>query len=550
MRLSAPTTQFDIPDELLVRLRDDVVQRRIESGIQWFQAHRDLLLTLDPAQKNAAPFVDHLAQWVDIGYGDAGVIRDLLSRFPKTNRAALPLCDYVHLRLAEGMAAAAEEESEEAIGHFDFIISLGEEVVADKQLLALAHFWKGRCQRKRGEYDNALTHTVQGKELALELGYRRMAAVMQVLESWLNFQKDRLPQAVSNLQEAEGVLRETDDSVTLGNIHSGYGRIAMREGRYDHALDHFAAAIEWYRKRDPRHRNLARSLANIAYAKRLIALRLARKIDAEVAERRKAVSRKASPAGSASAPYRQKFERLRTEAFANLEQAEDIYRSHHHHRGLGTVRIDRGFLLLDSGDIERAAVEADEAYEQGEEKKDRILMARARILQSTIETAKYEEGIDERQEPALHAQRALDYAKDALTLAMQTENRRLRARAYICQGLMFCNDLFGNPEGARDCCDRAAGYLTPGHHDHLWEEHQALKAKVLQTGSVDATLRKWSQGEVEGKSFQEMTEQFAELIIPKVWEREGRKVSRVATKLSVSPKKVRRILNRLGLKGD
>lgn len=546
MSSSAQTTQFEISDELLAHLREDVVERRIERGIQWFLTHRDQLLALDPAQKNAAAFVDHLAQWVDIGYGDAGIIRELLSRFPKANRATLPLCDYVHLRLAEGMAAAAEEETEEAIGHFDFIISLGEEVVGDKQLLALAHFWKGRLQRKQGEYDSALSHTVKGRELALELGYRRMAAVMQVLESWLNFQKERLPQAVTILQEAEAVLRETDDSVTLGNIHSGYGRIAMREGRYDHALENFAAAIECYRKRDPRHRNLARSLANMAYAKRLLALRLARKIDAEVAERRKLATREPAPA---AVPYRQRFERFRAEAFADLDQAESIYRSLPHHRGLGTVRIDRGFLLLDSGDIERAAVQADEAYEQGEEKKDRILMARARILQSTIETAKYEEGIDE-QEPALHAQRALDYAKDALTLATQTENRRLRARAYICQGLTFCNDLFGNPEGARDCCDRAAEYLTPGHHDQLWEEHQALKAKVLQAGSVDATLRKWSQGLVGEKTFQQMTEEFAELIIPKVWEREGRKVSRVAVKLSISPKKVRRILNRLGLKGD
>jgi DNA-binding NtrC family response regulator len=43
-----------------------------------------------------------------------------------------------------------------------------------------------------------------------------------------------------------------------------------------------------------------------------------------------------------------------------------------------------------------------------------------------------------------------------------------------------------------------------------------------------------------------MTEEFAELIIPKVWEREGRKISRVAARLSISPKKVRRILSRVG----
>jgi DNA-binding NtrC family response regulator len=63
-------------------------------------------------------------------------------------------------------------------------------------------------------------------------------------------------------------------------------------------------------------------------------------------------------------------------------------------------------------------------------------------------------------------------------------------------------------------------------------------------------LRKWSQGETEDYSFQQLVDRFADLIIPKVWEREGRKVSRVAKKLSISPKKVRRVLSRLGLKGD
>ena len=47
-------------------------------------------------------------------------------------------------------------------------------------------------------------------------------------------------------------------------------------------------------------------------------------------------------------------------------------------------------------------------------------------------------------------------------------------------------------------------------------------------------------------TFQELTEQFAEIVIPKVWEKEDRKVARVAKRLSVSPKKVRRILARAG----
>jgi tetratricopeptide (TPR) repeat protein len=547
---SPQTTRLDISDDLLTRLREDVVLRRIENGIEWFRAHRDLVLSLDPAQKNAAAFVGYFSQWMDIGYGDAGIVRELVTRFPRASRATLPLCDYIHLRLAEGMAASAEEEREAAIRHFDFIISLGEEVVQDKQLLALAHFWKGRCQRNQGEYDSALAHTVRGRELALELGYRKMAAVMQVLESWLYFQKDKLGPATEILEDAESALRETDDSVALGNIYSGYGRVALREGRYDQALGHFAKAIEWYSKRDPRHRNLARTLANMGYAKRLISLRLAGKIDREMAQRRKAATGDPTRKASADWPSRQRFERFREEAFSNLAQAEDIYSSLHHHRGLGTVRVDRGFLFLDTGDIERAGLEADEAYELAAERKDRILMARARILQSMIESAKYEEGIDEGQDQTLHAQRAQDYAKDALTLAHRTENRRLLARAYIRQGLTLCSDFFNTPEAAKECCDHAEEYLTPGNHDQLWEEFQALKARILRTGTVDAMLRKWSHGLTGDQTFQQMTEEFADLIIPKVWESEGRKVSRVAAKLSISPKKVRRILRRLGLKGD
>ncbi len=537
------TARFEIPDELLTRLREDVVLRRIGTSIEWFQEHRDAMLFLDPDQKNAAAFVGYFSQWVDIGYGDAAIVRELLSRFPKSKRATLPLCDYIQLELAEGMVASSEEETEKAIARFDLILTLGEEAVADKQLLALAYFWKGRCKRKQGEYDSALANTRKGRELARELGYPRMSAVMQVLESWLYFQKERLPEAVASLQEAEAVLVETDDSVTLGNIQSGYGRIALREARYEQALDHFARAIELYRKRDPRHRNLARSLANMAYVKRLTAIRLAHKIDAAARQRRK-------QPGSAGAPIpsRERVEQLRAEVFLNLAQAEEIYRALHHHRGWGTVHIERALLCLDTGDVEGAGAEAEQAYQLGAEKRDNILEARARIVQCIIESAKYEEGLDE--DPTVHAQRALDYARDALTFAKHTENRHLLARAYIFQGMVLASDFFNNTEAARDCCDRAEEYLTPGVHDHLWEEHQALKARVLRGGGVDVMLRKWSQGVIEDQTFLQLVERFEELIIPKVWEREGRKVSRVATRLSISPKKVRRILGRLGLKAD
>ena len=73
------------------------------------------------------------------------------------------------------------------------------------------------------------------------------------------------------------------------------------------------------------------------------------------------------------------------------------------------------------------------------------------------------------------------------------------------------------------------------------------KTRILGSANIDSTLRSWSQGEVGNKTFQQITDEFAEIIIPKVWEREDRRISRVATRLSISPKKVRRILKAAGL---
>ena len=74
-----------------------------------------------------------------------------------------------------------------------------------------------------------------------------MAAVMRVLESWLLFQRGDAKQALDILQAAVLVLNKTDDYLTLGNIHSSYGRIAGRQGRFQHAIDDFTAAIAQYK---------------------------------------------------------------------------------------------------------------------------------------------------------------------------------------------------------------------------------------------------------------------------------------------------------------
>ena len=135
---------------------------------------------------------------------------------------------------------------------------------------------------------------------------------------------------------------------------------------------------------------------------------------------------------------------------------------------------------------------------------------------------------------------------EALKLAQGTQNRRLLAGACIARGITAANDFFQEWEKARQCATEATTLIGPGESDHLVEDLAWLKARIVQASGINDTLRNWSEGMVGSKTFQQITEEFAEIVIPKVWLREGRKISRVAAALSISPKKVRRILRNVG----
>jgi tetratricopeptide (TPR) repeat protein len=542
-----PSANLQIDAGFLSQLREHVAAREIERGIACLRSQQDLIANLDPSQENAAHLLAHLAIWIDIGFSGPP-LQELLQRFEHLepgSRSKLSIADYICLRMAEGMNAMVEEAMETAIGHFDFVLSLAKEL-DDPFLLAIACFWKGRCLRRRGEYDEALIYTGKGRDLAVGLGHLRMAAVMQVLASWLLFQQGKWKEAVRISQAAEKVLGETDDYVTLGNIQSFYGRMARREGRFDKAIEYFESAIGHYGKRDPRHPNLARSLANMALAKRGIALQLQKRIDRDVQRRRKTSAAAKGKPSATSQDSRGRLAELRREALEHLEAARAIYEQRPNHHGLGTVYMNAAYIHLDGGDFQRAEDEAASAYEVAEQKQDYILMVRARILQCMIENAKVEEEIGGGADPGSHARRAFEFSQEAIDLAKHTQHHLLLANAYLWQGLTQCNSFFDNPEAARESYDLARASCEANPSDNIWQELQTLGAKILRKGSVHPALKAWSQGAVGEKTFRQISEEFAEIVIARVWEREGRKVSRVAARLSISPKKVRRILARVG----
>jgi tetratricopeptide (TPR) repeat protein len=549
----APVPQ-SIDADLLSRLQQHVAEREVESGIRCLQSLQPFLSELSPSHEGAARLIAQLAIWTDIGFNGPPLV-ELLKRFTsnKSARSKLSVGDYACLRMAEGMLAMAEESMESAISHFDFVLSLSEEI-NDRFLLSIVYFWKARCLRRRGEYDEALIYTNKGKELAIAMGHMRMAAVMQVLEGWLLFQHGKWKEALRVTRAAETVLRETDDYVTLGNIESFYGRLARREGRFDKAIEFFENAIRDYEKRDPAHPNLARSLANMALAKRGIALELQRTVDRNAARRRKTTAKakdKADKTTERENPdqdrrkhdYLDRLARLRGEALDHLNAARLIYEQRPNYHGAGTVHLNAAYIHLDSGDYQLSEAEAAAAYEVAEQKQDYILMGRARILQCMIDNAKVEEDVGD---PGSGARRALEFSQEAIDLAKHTQHQLLLANAYVWHGLTQCNSFFDNPDTARESYDLARAACGAKPNNNIWQDLQTLRAKILHKGSVDPMLKAWSQGAIGEKTFQQISEEFAEIVIARVWEREGRKVSRVASRLSISPKKVRRILARAG----
>jgi tetratricopeptide (TPR) repeat protein len=520
--------------EVAEKLAGALARREVEQGFALLREAAEQLEAIDSAQESAARLVLVVAEWVDAGYSDHRLIEILLRKFPPERRRKMPVSEYLLLRMAEAFSCIAQEDADGAIHLLQFVIQ-AERELNDPRLMVLTHFWKGRAHRKKGEYEAALHDIVEARRLAGRMGESKLTSLIQIQEGWINFQLGRGKEGLRLLDQAEAGLKQTDDWLALGNIESARGRIVRRSGEYAQALHHFDGAVSIYARRYPNHRNLARALVNAAYVKRLIALQLRKQIDSRT-------SKTTEGSGGAHA----KYSKLCRDALEQLHRAGEIYAHHQHHGGTGTVLVNAGQLHLDQGDFDRAAQEALKAYDLAQQKHDHILMARSRVLQAACENARVEEQLED-SDLALHANLARQHADEAISLAQQTENRRLTAGAYLARGNTAANDFFQEWDEAKKYVDLAASLISPEDKDHLWEELAMLKSRILRASKIDDTLRAWSEGMLGDSTFQQVTEQFAEIVIPKVWAREGRKVSRVAQRLSVSPKKVRRILRNAGL---
>src|SRR5450432_4510420 len=129
--------------------------RHVSEGAAMLGKAENAWAKLLPNHPHATALLLLIAQWVDVGYRGHHFLDTMLEKFPLECRRKLPLEDYLRVRMAEGFRALSVEEVDRAIETFEFVLR-AEREAPDEHLAMLAHFWKGRAHRKKGEYETAL----------------------------------------------------------------------------------------------------------------------------------------------------------------------------------------------------------------------------------------------------------------------------------------------------------------------------------------------------------------------------------------------------------
>ncbi len=425
---------------LVEQLQHALVSRDVRFGFQLLDEAFSSWPTSKFVGRDSISFLLSVAQWTDLGYRDLAFLDSVTAGRADVDLGRLTMLDFLKFKIAESYRNLAGEQLEPCVEQLDLVLRVGQGVL-DDYLIFLANFWKGRAHRKRGDYEQAHLHISLARNAAERAKAPKLVAVTKIHESWLAFQKGERAYAFQLLDEAEVVLRPTGHALSLGNIESARGRFVRRSGEYTRALEHFEAAIMIYSKTYATHTNLARALVNAAYVKRLIALDI-------------------QPRGgtkNARGATHEKSLRLSREALELLSRAGQIYALHQHQGGTGSVLVNAAHLHLESGDIDQASIEGQKAFDLGEEKHDQILMARAKIVQSSVELARSDEQLGDQPDVALHANLAAQYAETAIQLALHTQNKRLLSEAYIARGMAAAADYFQEWDVAKEYAAKGLG---------------------------------------------------------------------------------------------
>ena len=465
------------PDWLVLALADAVVFRDSVGPLGLVMQHREWLSAVSVHDPNGAARLAYLAVWLtemgldhftdantDLSYME--MIESAVRRFPRP-RPRVATADCFHLELASALVALHNERNGEATDRLLHTTQLACEV-GDPILTPAAYGALGKAYARQGGYTEATRCAERAIAEARRAGYPELAAAHQTRLAWTLFQMHGQHDQVSRLlAESEELLAETEDRIGRGNIASAQAKIASHNGHYETATVKYGRAIALYEEFWPGHPNLARALLNRSKARLRTVARLRRMKEV-------AVSRTApSPA---SIPV------LLQAAEQDIDRAAGIYRPPDI-RGRGSVHLATAFLRLNAGEVQRAALEAASAYDIGRASGDRILLARARVMQCHVCIAEsYSEDCEPRHRYRL-LETALSFSDEAIEDVKSTQHRRLATTAWLARGLVLAQECFGRREEAVRCLARMRQLLPRGTHDYLKEQVDEL-ARLLHLPDV------------------------------------------------------------------
>jgi len=336
---------------------------------------------------------------------------------------------------------------------------------------------------------------------------------MELSEAWLHFAQNDVETAQKIVNHALGSLgRQRFD---FADALSVQGRIYRKEHQYSEALDCFTRAIAVYAKQKLPHRNVARAYRNRAVVYRLLASDLL----------------KDTSPNSDRAEINEKITELRNKAFADLEQARQLYDQldpNRHTYELGIIHLSRAEIFFDAFELDQAEAEAEIAYEYGKTKNSKIVMAEARVIQSN--QARNRDGRD-------NARRAYQLAKEAIEIAKGLgRHRRLLARAYIAKGNVLLGSTYKDPIGAERCWEKARFNLCPEDKDYLRDLLDALEERIKSQRSSVSVVFTWTPK--TRAPLAELTGAFQEFVICTIWEDLNRNTAQTAIALKTQRRKV------------
>ncbi len=290
-----------------------------------------------------------------------------------------------------------------------------------------------------------------------ELGDLLEGYVRMDLRAWMHLRRGDEMEAATVLEQLIPICLQMDDKHLVVEKHMSLGKIYLGQGRYQHALDHFAAAtVQGAATGDFRHEGYPRISAGVAYeglgayedAGRSYGT-AARLLEASFAMT--GVAADEIGHGDALVLYgglaRRRLGRPEV-ARSSLESAEAIFdRLHDVHR-LGLVQMELGALNWGTGNLERAAEAYRNAFATAEraEMPERAIAARASLGVVYRDLGRLEESIAA--------------GRDAVDRAHAGDDRL--GEAFVLTSLASSYRLAGRLDEARACLERSLALRRDG----------------------------------------------------------------------------------------